>query len=408
MAHAFSMGLTLKYLRIKFQYSLRTLAQKVNRSHTYLARVESGDLSATEDLLTRLGEIYGLRLTPQPADISAWFDTLETVHQALLNADTEQIHTVNQELTRQASDFHGSSVTGEYALLMWVLNVFAEPALKQESLDAVYWVKEIGSLASHPLNFLVWMGLSKVAFHAWHLNAALNRLDQAAHVSQHPHDRAWIFLEKANIRVHRFARQTALEDYQKAKETFGYFNNYKRRAEADIKYDLYHRRQIHQDTVDYEALKARAQTFLLQDVLAEVLMIEGLRAQHLENFDHAKACLHALDLTHPQHYFNACMVLYLEGDEDALKGLLRKRPNTYVMPRVFAHALDFLNAKTKNAPLKVQEKALKHYLHEGLKEKLYGETRRAQYELAKLYETHRRYKDAVHMIESITETILNA
>jgi len=54
MAHAFSMGLTLKYLRIKFQYSLRTLAQKVNRSHTYLARVESGDLSATEDLLTRL------------------------------------------------------------------------------------------------------------------------------------------------------------------------------------------------------------------------------------------------------------------------------------------------------------------------------------------------------------------
>ncbi len=401
------LGLTLKYLRLKTHISLRQLAQEVGKSHTYLARVESGDLEASDDILKKLSSLYNLALHREPAEASAWFETVESVHQLLLNAHGDALMTLKEKLTLQASDYKGSRLYGEYALLMWAIDVFTDAGIKESSMMDDYLAQALWNEVSHPLNFVLLMALSKYYFHLWKMSDALIWLEKANELTQHPHDKAWIKLSQANIESHRFARQTALDHFQNARQTFGFFNTYKRMAEVDIKLDLYHRRQIHRDTVDYPPLKAKAKTFLLNDVLSEIQMIEGLRAQHLGHFDQAVELLHGLDLTHPQHYFNASMVLYLAGDHEGLKTMLEARPNHYVMPVVFEYGLEFLLATLDEDP-SFSEKALKKYLKEGLKHRLYGETRRAQYELAKIYEKTRRYKDAVAVMESITQTILKA
>ncbi len=401
------LGLTLKYLRLKSHTSLRQLALDVGKSHTYLARVESGDLEASDELLKTLASLYDIALHREPVEASSWLETVEAIHQLLLNAHHDELLNLKEKLILQSSDYEGSRLYGEYALLMWAMDVFSNAAIKEPSIAGEYLAQALWKEVTHPLNFILLMALSKYSFHLWKLNDALMWLEKANEVTQHPHDKAWIKLEKANIGSHRFARQTALDHFQNARQTFGFFNNYKRMAEADIKRDLYHRRQIHSDNVDYSTLKAKAETFLLNDVISEVQMIEGLRAQHLGDFDRAIPLLHALDLTHPQHYFNAAMVLFLAGHLDHLNEMLKKFPRVYVMPVVFEYGIEFLKATFEKDP-KISERALKKYLKEGLKHRLYGETRRAQFELAKIYEKTRRYKDAAEVMESITQTILKA
>lgn len=400
-------GFTLKYLRLNAKISLRDLAQKVKKSHTYLARVESGDLNPSTDILATLSDIYGVTLHDGVVDQATWSQKIEWLHHNLLNADFAAVHAQHEVLKAQASDFEGSSLHGEYIFFDWVMEVFLSMGITDRMVNPHKLAGVLWEETSFPLRFLLLMALAKYFFHRWELNDALMWLEKATSVTQHPHDQAWITLEQASIEVHRFARHAALEKLFRARETFGYFNTYKRMAEADIKIDLYHARQINEDVIDYPSLHAKAQTFLLDVTDSEVRMIEGLRAQHLGDYDRAKKNLLALDLTHPQHYFNACMVLYLSGDREALNERLQKRPTTYVMPVVFTYGLEFLTHTVQNEP-KRAENALKKYLKEGLKHRLYGETRRAQFELTKLYENTRRYKSALEIIESVTQAILNA
>lgn len=403
-----TLGMSLHFLRILKAHSLRDVADLIGRSHTFLARVENGELTISWDDLARLNQLYETPLRLATPHSDGWYEWIEAVYQDFLNGDLNAFNGHEKTLQSFAPTVSNSPLHFEYHAMHWVLNVATTPANTLTVLELEPVFAKLTDKTSGPIGFLVRMALSRVAFRKWQLNTANAWLDDAFRNVAHPHLKAVIQLHKAEIGFHRYNRQGALKVNEEAHQTFGFFNNLLRRAEAEIRSELYKKRQLKSDEVDYRSLKDKAETFHLPSLYDEVVMVEGLRAQHLGFLERATHLLGRLSSEHPQYYYYQAMNYYVRTDTQALSTHLKTLPKDYVIPSIFRHGLDFLKAVVAQSNPDVIERHLLAYLNASLFQQLYGETRWAQLELSKLYEQTRRYKAATQMVEKITNTIMQA
>lgn len=400
------LGLTFRYVRMKHSLSLRDAAKKMGKSHTFLARVESGNLSLSDHGLDMLNALYGTQIHGYSPINFEWITWVDSVLQTFLNGDFLSLQTKKSELVRWQKAAEQSPLYVHYDILMWVIDVHLEPAnleknLKKKALFVPLFPKLQGSIA-----WLAYMTLFRIAFYSWKLNDALAYLEQARSITSHPHYKAVIDLGQAEMKFHQYNRPSALRINYRARETFGYFNNYLRRALAEVRGELYRNRQIHFDAVDYVSLKSKAITFQLPELIQEVQLIHALRALYLKRFDDAIALLKTLNQENPQIYFYTAMAYHQREDLEGLNTHLNRFQTHYVVPQIFAHGLAYLKAVATHQDPSVIQTHLNAYLDHALAEKIYGETRWAEREFRKLYEKNRQYKALTAVFERITETIM--
>ena len=403
-----TLGTSLHFLRILKAKSLRDVAEILGRSHTFLARVENGELSISQDDLTRLNQVYGTSLRLAVSHNDGWHEWIEAVYQDFLNGDLNAFYGHQATLQSYAQRVLDGPLHFQYHAMHWVLCVMTRSANTVRVLKMEPVFSKLTEKTRGPLGFLLRMTLFRVAYRTWQLKSANAWLDDAVKIVAHPHLKAVIQLQKAEIGFHRYNRQGALKVNKEAHQTFGFFNNVLRRAEAEIRSELYKKRQLKSDEVDYASLKDKAKTFLLPNLYDEIVVTEGLRAQHLGFLDRATHLLGRLPAAHPQYYFYQAMNYHVRADYHALTDHLKTPPKDYVIPVVFQHGLEFLKAVVEASQPDVIERHLLAYLDAALDQQLYGETRWAQLELSKLYEQTRRYKAATQMVEKITNTIMQA
>jgi len=395
----YDLGLALKYIRLKKQYSLRQLANTFLISHTLISKIEMSKMGLSNEIKTKYHDFFGLSFEIKPH----LEDYLNTVFQKLTNGilyhNDDLIKECVLSLKEREPDFKDSIYQMYHDYLFTVSSIHFD---RMFHLNESLWLELNPYLASH-LNY--WMGLS--ISHSYYLNYRFKEaLDLIASLNVKTWDDKYqglIYEKQSAIMFFQYNHHQAIGLNERAYQIFSAENIIVRMTLCEIRNDLFKKAlSLKSDETDYRGLISKAVQFKLYFMVDTIHFIKGLRNLHNDDYQNFLESFKAMEIQSPVTHLYYALGLYIMNDLKTLRQVLKTRP--FNTPSLFEYGFYALEKSLEMK--KTDVKTFNAYLDMALKQKSHEDTLLIKRILETHYLNMRQYKEAYKVLDSVLESVV--
>ncbi len=409
--HKKEFGMIVRMHRIKQQYTLRSLAERISISHAFLRKIETAQTSISKTIYDYLIKELQIALHYDTHDAMQFKELNDGFYKSILFYDVTKSEAIMDKLKANA-DHYGTSLwmidflIVELGYLNFIRNM--DYSRSKRLYRDLISIKDLMNDKQKQL-FLVFSGA--YFYHVSDIDTALELFNESIETNalSHMHGLTEYLIARCHSTRHHFSK--ASRHLNIAHAVFKANNNYLRTAYAKLMKDAYELLLNKRDDINeiHEQTKIFTRQYKLKGVQSKVDFLLMLYYYKKDYLDDALNLLQKTKQKNTGYYYYKAMIHLKLGNEDlALKAIetgrnIVKNPITNTL--IYKYAYDFIEAYFASDTLQY-EKALENFFKEAVRQRFYLESKDAYQYYNDLLTQNRKYKTAYNITSTFTDLAL--